>query len=68
MGYEFGQKAASDSRKEIQKAKKSELGMMAGARLRMVVATRENAIHRTESWQIGFFEGFLSRCEEVRGE
>lgn len=66
LGFSFGQQVASACTKELKNAERSELAKMAGAKIRMLLSANENGIHRTDTYQVGFFSGFLERADELR--
>ena len=67
LGYLAGVKTAHDLRKEVRKSHKDDLPDMAGVKMQILVKESMNPIYLQESWQEGFWSGFMDKAEDMRG-
>lgn len=66
LGYEAGKKVANDCKREIRKSHPDDLPELAGIKMHLTIREAKNAIYNMESWQMGFWSGFMDKAEELR--
>jgi len=67
IGYTDGQRTAYDCRREIRKSHADDLPELAGVKMILFAKASRNPLCDSDSWREGFWEGFLDKCEDLRG-